>query len=422
MTPQQLLALLVKEKGNPTSMVPSPVTGTEDWGTVTIVWADGTKREFTYDLDNVDEAGEPYLEAIQRDLGGTARPSTISESSSPDLVWTRDPRTNQWVQVTKAQADVWKGQEEPAKKAPTEAERRRSIQIPLPDRERTPAEGFSPTPGAPSVSLGELEDQIAVGKVLGELTPKPSGPALAPGITRFGNAPYRLNTQTGEYVRDPTLPDYEPAGGGAMPLTQIQQMFRDHTQTIEEAKRLLATGQIDEAAANDLVARSYQNLVAGSQGLTMAQKQAHERAQMDRGLDFIQNRVDQGTRLVGQILQAGQNVMMPRGATTMGIDPGRAAEAELRRFGSTEEMTAFVKGLVYGKAAGGQGGPAPGPSSLSLASQPAPGAAPNPSSGTPSLGQVGSGVGGMGAATVTPPDMVDRMVNPPRAPDYPGQM
>ena len=272
-------------------------------------------------------------------------------------------------------------------------------------------------------------------------------PATAsPKMHTIGRSVYR-ETPDGNLVkvheepRDAPQAPYRSAEQAEMDRLKLEQMRREAlpaaTQLIQDTYRavgeiegMLKSGQFGDPTTGEAIRKAdmyrqatVRNLEAALRGTTVAAeetaKKAAERADRAQGEAILSQRLQTGAGLAQNLLGQASRVMMPKGQSSLGFDPGAAAWALTEKMGGGPEIGELAKSLMLG-ARGGQSpaGPIPDMASMSfgLPGQPmAPAGGPGPmgDTGMPLPPQPGPMPGPMGADPAPPGDHLWPVVQQP---------
>lgn len=196
----------------------------------------------------------------------------------------------------------------------------------------------------------------------------------------IGGRPHTWNPETEEWDAD-AVAGNSPASNARMPggLTALQQAqlerlrqqslgpqamaLQNHFSLIGQAAEMVKSGKLTQAEADRYLATSKLNFEAGLRGSTAAAeeaaRQAAERADRQQGEAILARRLQVGTGLAQNLLGQAAQVMMPKGASSLGFDPGAAAWALTEQMGGGPEVGQLAKSLMLGARGGQPPGPAP---------------------------------------------------------------
>jgi len=144
-----------------------------------------------------------------------------------------------------------------------------------------------------------------------------------------------------------------------------QAAIEDAYQTIDAIHKSIMSGQTTPKDADALVAQVHAGLSATLAGTTLfEQKKQAEDTQTRRAqtaTDLLNQRVQSASSLGASLMQSATgHVLMPKGQTSLGIDPLGIANQQVNAMGGGQQTGDAAAAFLRGALGGGGGGGAPG--------------------------------------------------------------
>lgn len=145
--------------------------------------------------------------------------------------------------------------------------------------------------------------------------------------------------------------------------TQIR-MIQEGYAAIDQAKRMMATGQLTPEEGDRIMNLTRQQIDAALRGTTpwqMEQEKMRQRqSEQELGSGLLRQRVSSATQMGQFLLTAAMGLRMPKGQSTLNLNPLAIAKAFTDDMMGGAEIPSYAKNLLVGAGVGSPAGPVAG--------------------------------------------------------------